>query len=48
MTKAVINQFLAQEPTSGSIVNVGSVASFKGFAAGEFTKISSLYGELQA
>jgi NAD(P)-dependent dehydrogenase (short-subunit alcohol dehydrogenase family) len=34
MSKTVINQFLAQEPTSGSIVNVGSVASFKGFMAG--------------
>jgi len=33
-SKLAVNQMLAQEPTGGAILNVGSTSSLKGFAAG--------------
>jgi len=37
MTKAAVNQMLAQEPAGGTVINVASSASMAGFRAGQYT-----------
>ncbi|VUC28741.1 unnamed protein product [Clonostachys rosea] len=34
VSKEAVNQFLAQEPQGGNIVNIGSIAGIKGYCAG--------------
>lgn len=47
-SKRAVNQFLAQEPSGGAIINIASMAAIKGCLAGEFicslniTKVKAL------